>query len=158
MVRVISIRVESHFARGNVVNFKQVQCTCFFLDYKIDCASLLIEQKLKKMSNIKCHPVKIENTPESNYELGKALSHLRYDQIVEIFAGFMDETKEQEKKDRAVGRDRLADMLSVAATQAENVGLHFAIITDYCHLHLVHEYDVCPKSKIAEDWAIKMTE
>lgn len=102
------------------------------------------------MSDKKYHPVKITEIPESNYELGKILSKLRYDQIAELLSGFADGTKEQEKSDRKNGKVRLAESLSVAVTQSENMSYHFAVIADRFHQHLAPEYLVHPRSKHCE--------
>ncbi len=71
------------------------------------------------------HPVKVPGYPGANYDLGRAIVGMRYDQVGEVFRGMLDGLCEQIDKEAKRGRSKLALQLSNVRIYLNLVFLHF---------------------------------
>ncbi len=107
------------------------------------------------MENEKLHPVKIDSQNiKTNYQLGVQVAELRYDQLCEFLIGFADSTRKQADGDRVKGRIMLSDKLNESTDILEKVILKFSEIMELCDKHLTDEYNLHPKSFLADELII----
>ena len=82
------------------------------------------------------HKTAVEGYEDKLDLLSERLHRLRYDKVSEFYRHSALELQKQAKKDRARGRNQLADLLDVAAASTESQQALFALIWNLCKPHM----------------------
>lgn len=96
------------------------------------------------------HPVRVPGVQygkdETNYHLGRRIAHLRYDQIIDLLWGILDEIWEQFKCDEERDRISLAKAATHVIVYLRLTIVYFVKMHLFSKPHMEHEFDAHPES------------
>ncbi len=87
----------------------------------------------------KIHPVRIPGYNQTNYDLGRAIVGMRYDQVGEVLRGMFDALGEEISGDTTRGRKRLAGQLANAWMYLGLMRVYMQKAFHICHPYMKHE-------------------
>ena len=85
------------------------------------------------------HPVRIPGYHQSNYELGRDIMKMRYDQVAEVLRGMFDALGEEISGDTRRGRKRLAGQLANAWMYLGLMRVYLQKALHVCRPYMKHE-------------------
>ena len=96
------------------------------------------------------HPVKVSGVQygkdETNYHLGRRIAHLRYDQIIDLLWGMLDEIWEQFKRDEERCRVSIAKAATHVIVYLRLTIVYLVKMHRFSKPHMQHEFDAHPES------------
>ena len=96
------------------------------------------------------HPVKVSGVQygkdETNYHLGRRIAHLRYDQIIDLLWGMLDEIWEQFKRDEERGRVSIAKAATHVIVYLRLTIVYLVKMHRFSKPHMQHEFYAHPES------------
>lgn len=96
------------------------------------------------------HPVRVPGVQygkdETNYHLGRRIARLRYDQIIDLLWGILDEIWEQFKRDEEHDRVSLAKAATHVIVYLRLAIVYFVKMHRFSKPHMEHEFDAHPES------------
>lgn len=87
----------------------------------------------------KIHPVRIPGYHQTNYDLGRAIIGLRYDQVCAVLHGMFDALSEEIAGDMNRGRTQLVKQLSTAWIYLGLMRVYLEKALQICRPYMKHE-------------------
>lgn len=90
----------------------------------------------------KIHPVKVHGRhATTNYELGRGITKMRYDQVCEVFRGMLDGFQEEIDEDEKRGRVKLVKQVSNTRIYLNLALVYLKRALRICRPHMDHEFN-----------------
>ncbi len=87
----------------------------------------------------KIHPVRIPGNHQTNYDLGRAIIGMRYDQVCEVLRGMFDALSEEIARDMNLGHTQLVKQLSTAWMYLGLMRVYLQKALQVCRPYMKHE-------------------
>ena len=86
----------------------------------------------------KIHPTSLETTVPSE-ELGRQIMALRYDLVLEVLKGMLQECNRQAAGDAEVGRERMSERLKAVSLTIEDLIDDMSVVVRLCRPYIEKE-------------------